>query len=811
MTGKGLIRQALHMTKDSWYVYCMEKKKLDKHCILLESRNGEEAAGNILYMLRELSREDYKEYKVYLAVNKDKIPQVKKLLDRYAVYKTEIVERYGTAYFRLLATAGYLVTDTTFPKRFIKRQGQIYMNTWHGTSFKKLGRDTPDGAYAMGNVQRNLLMADYLVSPSVYALSRLSKAHDLENLYQGNYVMAGYPRNQVFFMEGEREALRKSLSLEGKKIYCYMPTWRGVVRERDASREGQSQLEAVKAYLDVLDKELTDEEVFYVRLHPFVGKELNCDNYRHIHLFPQGIDVYGVLSLADCLVTDYSSVFFDYANKKEGKIVLFLYDRENFQESRDYYLELSSLPFPIAGSAEELLSQLRSPKDYQDEEFRRTYCTCDGENASRELCRFLLFGEIGNKISVEKAQGNGKKNLLFYVGGLRRNGLTTSFLNLMEYLEPEKDQADRKKGQEYNFYAAFQEEYLRDTPKRLEVLPDFLKLLPMSEGWNLTWMEAAASYLFYKKNMDNAFVRKYLKRFYKREYQRNFGFASFDWHMHFTGYERKVIGLFSEAPGKRGIFVHNDMLREIETRKNQHLLTLKHAYQDYDLVLAVSEDIYKRTLKLSGKKENLHIVNNCHAYRQVLARAKEEVSFNETTRCTVSLEGLKERLEQPVKKFITIGRFSPEKGHDMLLEAFARYHKEEPESMLILIGGGGELYEKTWEKAKSLKLAEAVILLFSVDNPMPILKKCDLFLLSSLYEGLGLVLLEADTLGIPVISTDVVGPRGFMKEHGGMLVPASPEGLLAGMRAFDRGEVRVLQVDYEKYNQKAVKEFLSLL
>ena len=50
-----------------------------------------------------------------------------------------------------------------------------------------------------------------------------------------------------------------------------------------------------------------------------------------------------------------------------------------------------------------------------------------------------------------------------------------------------------------------------------------------------------------------------------------------------------------------------------------------------------------------------------------------------------------------------------------------------------------------------------------------------------------------------------------MKEHGGMLVPASPEGLLTGMRAFDRGEVRVMQVDYEKYNQKAVKEFLSLL
>ncbi len=816
MTGKRLIRQVLHMAKDSWYVHCMEKKSLDKKCILLESKNGEEAGSNILYMLRALSREEYKEYKIYLAVNKEKISTVQKLLDRYAVDNTKIVERYGLFYFQLLATAGYLVTDTTFPKRFIKREGQVYMNTWHGTSFKKLGKDTPDGAYAMGNVQRNLLMADYIVSPSAYALKKLSDAHDLEGLYQGSYVLAGYPRNQAFFMEGEREALRKSLGLEGKRIYCYMPTWRGVVRDRDALKESQRQAEEIKKYLNVLDRELKEEEVFYVRLHPFAGKDFNCDEYRHIRLFPDGIDVYGVLSLADVLVTDYSSVFFDYANKKEGKTILFLYDRENFKESRDYYLDLNSLPFPIAETAEELLEQLRSPKEYDSEEFCRRYCTCDGENAAQELCRFLLFGETGEKISVKKAESGKKKNILFYVGGLRRNGLTTSFLNLMEYVKESVREAEgqdlaKKNGEGFQYFAAFQEEYLKDTPKRVEILPGFLKLLPMSPGWNLTWEEAAASYLFYKKNIDNGFVRKYLDRFYEREYRRNFGGASFEWCIHFTGYERKVIGLFGKAPGKKGIFVHNDMLREIETRGNQHLLTLKRAYREYDMVLAVSRDIYERTLKISGKKENLHVVNNCHAYKQVLKRAEEEISFDETTRCTVSLKELKRRLEQPVKKFITIGRFSPEKGHAMLLEAFSRYHEENTESMLIIIGGGGELYDETLRKVENLGLTGAVTLLFSVENPMPILKKCDLFILSSLYEGLGLVLLEADTLEIPVLSTDVVGPRGFMREHGGTLVPPDVSGLLSGMQAFDRGEVKALHVDYEAYNQRAVNEFLELL
>lgn len=801
MGQKGLTGQLKSMAKDSWYVYCMTHSKLDKKCILLESKNGEEIGSNIFHLLLEFSKEKFRSYKIYIAVNKNKISQAEQLLQNKGIKEIKIVERYGLKYFRLLALAGYLVTDTTFPRRFIKREGQVYMNTWHGTSFKKLGKDIPEGAYAIGNVQRNFLMADYLVSPSTYALDKLKEAHNLDNLYGGNYVLSGYPRNEVFFQEKEEEELRKNLGLERKKIYCYMPTWRGVVRENDAETRGKEQEDKIKKCLEELDQKLGEDELLFLRLHPFVGKIISCEQFRHIRWFPEGMDVYEILNLADCLITDYSSVFFDYANKKNGKIVLFLYDKENFKEQRDWYLSLDSLPFPITENVKELLIELRRPKEYSQQEFCRKYCNFDGKGAADALCELLLTGIPKGKLQVQRAQGNGKRNLLFYVGGLRRNGLTTSFLNLMEYLEREK----------YNVYAAFQEEYLKDTPDRISILPDFVQIVPMSPGWNLTFFEAIASYLFYKKNKTNFFIRRYLKRFYEREYKRNFGTVSFAWCIHFTGYERKVIGLFQAAPGKRGIFVHNDMLREIETRNNQHFLTLQSAYREYDMVLPVSNDIYERTFCISGKRDNLHVVNNCHAYRQVIKRAEAPFFFDKTTKCTVTYEELLRQMESRKNKFITIGRFSPEKGHKMLLEAFAAYHQEKPDTMLILIGGGGELYDETWKQAENLGIEKNVILLMSVDNPMPILKKCDLFILSSLYEGLGLVLLEADTLGVPVISTDVVGPRGFMKKYGGTLVSPTVEGLLEGMRAFDRGEVKALHVDYEAYNKMAVREFMELI
>lgn len=111
---------------------------------------------------------------------------------------------------------------------------------------------------------------------------------------------------------------------------------------------------------------------------------------------------------------------------------------------------------------------------------------------------------------------------------------------------------------------------------------------------------------------------------------------------------------------------------------------------------------------------------------------------------------------------------------------------------------------------KAVSCGEHIVIIQCIANPMPILKKCDLFVLSSLYEGLGLVLLEADTLGIPVISTDVPGPRGFLKQHGGYLVPPDAEGICEGLRAFDEGRIKAMNVDYEEYNRGSVRQFENL-
>ena len=112
-----------------------------------------------------------------------------------------------------------------------------------------------------------------------------------------------------------------------------------------------------------------------------------------------------------------------------------------------------------------------------------------------------------------------------------------------------------------------------------------------------------------------------------------------------------------------------------------------------------------------------------------------------------TLEQLKEILENSHnKKFITIGRFSPEKGHDRLIKAFNKLYQDNSNIYLIIIGGVGKKYEDTIELINKLPAKDNIIVIKSVSNPYVILKKCDYFVLSSHYEGFGLVIAEADIL-----------------------------------------------------------------
>ena len=255
------------------------------------------------------------------------------------------------------------------------------------------------------------------------------------------------------------------------------------------------------------------------------------------------------------------------------------------------------------------------------------------------------------------------------------------------------------------------------------------------------------------------------------------------------------------------------MVHEIITKGKQRRDVLNYAYNHYDHVAVVTEDMIEPTLELSGNRDNIAVAKNLINYKTIQEKSEAEIALDPETRATVSEDQLKEILSSDSECFINVGRFAPEKGHDRLIAAFSQYHRDHPNSYLIIMGGYSlyGLYEKLGEMVEELGAQDYIILLQNISNPYPIIKACDYFVLSSHYEGFGLVLAEADILGVPVISTDIPGPRGFMKKYGGTLVENSEAGILEGMKMLHNGQVKPLTVDYAQYNQEAVAEFEVIL
>ncbi len=800
MAKKNPVKQLITKLKSriwfSVYYGIHQKSKLNKNLVFLESRSGSDMAGNILYIAKELSENpEYSHLKLCVAAKPFMAEHIKSTLARYGIKRVRFLRSESLTYYKYLSKAKYLVNDTSFPRRFIKKEGQIILNTWHGTPLKNMGRDVKDEVYNMGNVMRNLIFADYLVFPNEYMKEKMVSAYMLQNLSKATILNEGYPRNSVFFNDKRREELRKQFGVDDKDISVYMPTWRGKVNSFDVERV----LHETEQFLEQMDERLKDNQLLYVKYHPLMKLEFADDKYKHIKAFPSGYEYYEILNMADTLITDYSSVFYDFANSGR-KIVLYTYDKEEYFRDRGVYVSLDTFPFPQADTIDSLIEAINAPKDYDDTEFRKLYCTYDNPDAAKKICQRVFQDK--KVTSEERLVPNGKKNVLVYAGDLNKNGITTAMLSVLDNIDTSR----------YNYYISFRERNLRADPSRTSVIPEDVGVIPISSEVFFDFRTARAYNSLARKGRETEKNKRILGETYSLEIKRHFYDIKFDHVIHFNGYENNIVIMLTQFDARKTIFVHNDMVQEIETRNNQNEYLLRWAYNVCDNVVAVSQDIVEPTLQISGRKDNIRVISNFHNHDLVVLKGDMPVEFQKDTEIFCPhADGINHILNSQGIKFITIGRFSPEKGHFRLIDAFEAFHKNYPDSKLIIIGGAGNLYGKTVQKARMTECWEDIAIIKSVQNPMPILKKCDLFILSSIYEGLGLVMLEADSLGVPVFSTDVHGPSNFLKEYGGYLVEDSTEGILQGMYDFADGKIKPMNIDYAKRNAQIRKQLEEIL
>lgn len=391
---KRLKRVFSHMPQRKFFFqhYCSTCPVRD-NVILIESFHGQNISDSGLVLAKEILRSYPGKYKIYFATEAKTEHQ--KFVDAIGL-DVELIDVNTFAYTKILATAKYILTNASLPIYFIKRKEQVYLQMWHGTPLKTLGKKMRLGIESLYIAQHSFLQADYLSEPNAFTRDVIMEDYNLTDLYTGKVVMAGYPRNEIFMNPEAGKELRKKLGLEDKKIYAYMPTWRGTSNHTVDVIEYESK---AKQMLKIIDGELTDDQIFYVKFHPILRDAVPVDKYKHIRRFPQDIDTYEFINCVDALVTDYSSVFFDFSLTKKP-VVLFMYDYDEYMHDRGMRMDVKTLPFRQIYDAKELGECLREGAclndSYTDTEYYKTFFKYDSPDISKKLLKLVLEGDPGD-------------------------------------------------------------------------------------------------------------------------------------------------------------------------------------------------------------------------------------------------------------------------------------------------------------------------------------------------------------------------------------------------------------------------------
>ncbi len=306
---------------------------------------------------------------------------------------TIIVKPNTLKYYYYMSRAKYFVNNGNFPDFYEKRKGTIHLQTWHGTPLKKLGFDISKNSpsYEENNspelIRRNSRW-DYLIGPNEYTSKILKRAFG----FKREMLDVGYPRNDILhnYNDDKINKIKAKLGIGmEKKVILYAPTW------RDSDFHGAQSGEAYKLKFDIdnFKKRFGDEYVLLLRLHYRDASRLELDLSDSVVINASFYDdIQELYLISNILITDYSSVMFDYANLKRV-MIFYCYDYLKYKnEMRGCYFNFSkSAPGPIVFDEDHLFDAIDNSEiileEYKENinNFYNKFCEWEDGMASNRI------------------------------------------------------------------------------------------------------------------------------------------------------------------------------------------------------------------------------------------------------------------------------------------------------------------------------------------------------------------------------------------------------------------------------------------
>lgn len=370
-------------------LYVFNKMKTKNNWIVFESFMGRNCSGQPKYIYKYLQENYGNKYKYIWVVDRKGV----EISGKHTKCK-----RFSLRYYYYMNRSKYWVNNMRQPLSIPRRPETIMLSTWHGTPLKRLVFDMDDVHSANPRykeiVYKQTRAWDYLLSDNPFSTEKFQSCFMFE---KEKILEYGYPANDPMYApdrEQHAQEIKKKLGIpKDKKVILYAPTW----RDDNFYEAGQYGFDLD---LDVnrLQEEFGEEYVLLLRLHYFIVDQLDLSRYGAFTVDGSSYDdITDLYLISDILITDYSSVFFDYANLKRP-VLYFTYDLEKYRDVlRGFYLDMEKdLPGPLLLTNDEVIDAIKNidkiQEQYKDryEEFYNRFCCVDDGNAAKRVVEHVF-------------------------------------------------------------------------------------------------------------------------------------------------------------------------------------------------------------------------------------------------------------------------------------------------------------------------------------------------------------------------------------------------------------------------------------
>ena len=313
----------------------------------------------------------------------------------------KVIEYFSIPYFYYLARSKYWVVNCKLPTYILKKENQVYLQTWHGTPLKRLAHDivldnkdttfyrSKMSAEEMYNTyDEDVRKYNYMISPNPYSTKVFKSAFRIN---EERLIETGYPRNDILVNSTNDQIVRikEKLGLpKDKKVILYAPTW------RDNSYVIEGYTFKLQVDFRKWQEALGEEYVVVFKPHYLIINDFDIKAFEgFVYEASATSDIAELYLISDLLITDYSSVFFDYAILNRP-MYFYMFDLDEYaSELRGFYFDIyETLPGPIVQNENDLLAQIKNSNfDYDRlKKFNQEFNEFHDGQCAKKVCDILF-------------------------------------------------------------------------------------------------------------------------------------------------------------------------------------------------------------------------------------------------------------------------------------------------------------------------------------------------------------------------------------------------------------------------------------